>query len=136
MAELGLPYQVVQKCVGDMGAPDFREFDVEAWMPGQGKYRETHTADYMTDYQARRLNIKYRPLGHSERSEESRATQEERDPSHALRMTSSAFVHTNDATALAISRTLVAILENYQQKDGSIKVPKVLAPYCGFEIIK
>ncbi|KKU12593.1 MAG: Serine-tRNA ligase [Parcubacteria group bacterium GW2011_GWC2_45_7] len=126
MQELGIPYQVVFKCTGDMGAPDFREFDIECWMPGQGKYRETHTADYMTDYQARRLNTK------SERSGESRDLSRS-----APRITESpCYVHMNDATALAMSRTPVAILENYQQKDGSIKVPAVLIPYCGFEQIK
>ncbi|MBI2552600.1 serine--tRNA ligase [Candidatus Uhrbacteria bacterium] len=133
MRELGIPYQVVFKCVGDMGAPDFREYDIEAWMPGQGKYRETHTADYMTDYQARRLNTKYRcatppnlpfkrggnetvspPLGGGVRG---------------------GLVHTLDATALAISRTLVAIMENYQQQDGSLRVPKVLQKFCGFKTI-
>lgn len=136
MQELELPYQVVQKCIGDMGAPDYREFDIETWIPGQNKHRETHTADYMVDYQARRLNIKLR---HSERSEESRATKNGRDPSLALRMTEKdvpRFVHMNDATLLAMSRTPVAILENYQQKDGTIKVPKVLIPFCGFDRIE
>lgn len=116
MRELGIPYQVVFKCTGDMGAPDFREFDIECFMPGQGKYRETHTADYMADYQARRLSIRYKPpAGASKASTE--------------------FVHMNDATAIALSRTPVAIMENYQQNDGSIIVPKVLMPYCGFEKI-
>ncbi|OGL65531.1 serine--tRNA ligase [Candidatus Uhrbacteria bacterium RIFCSPLOWO2_01_FULL_47_24] len=113
MQALGIPYQVVFKCTGDMGAPDYREFDIEAFMPGQGRYRETHTADYMTDYQARRLNTKVK---------------------HADGRTE--FVHMNDATAIALSRTPVAILENYQQKDGSIKVPEALVPFCGFSEIK
>ncbi len=112
MRELGIPYQVVFKCIGDMGTPDFREFDIECWLPGQNKYRETHTADYMADYQARRLNTRIkRPDG------------------------STLFVHMNDATVIALSRTPVAILENYQQKDGSIRIPKVLQKFCGFKTI-
>ena len=125
MRQLELPYQVMQKCIGDMGAPDFREFDIECWLPGQNKYRETHTADYMTDYQARRLNIKYR------RSDKSLAL----TGTTKLSFGQSNFVHTNDATALAISRTLVAILENYQQKDGSVRIPRVLQKLCGFKTI-
>ena len=101
-AQLGLVYQVVMCCTGDQGDPDARHIDIETWMPGQGKYRETHSADYMTDYQTRRLNTKVkRADGKSE------------------------FVHTNDATAFA-GRTLVAIIENYQEEDGSIVVPTVL----------
>lgn len=116
MQELGIPYQVVYKCTGDMGAPDYREFDIECFMPGQGKYRETHTSDYMTDYQTRRLNTRYKQsaVGGKQSAE---------------------FVHTNDATVFAIGRTLIAIMENYQQPDGSIKVPKVLVPFCGFDKI-
>ncbi len=122
MQQLGIPYQVVFKCTGDMGAPDFREYDIEAWMPGQGKYRETHTSDYMTDYQARRLNTRYKPADSHKFANDS------------IRINSH-FVHMNDATALAMSRIPVAIMENYQQQDGSIKVPEVLVPFCGFEII-
>jgi seryl-tRNA synthetase len=110
---LGLPYQVVQICTGDMGGPDARQIDIEIWMPGQNKYRETHTSDMMTDYQSRRLKTKVkRKNGKTE------------------------FVHMNDATAFAIGRTLIAIMENYQQKDGSIKIPKALQKYCGFKVIK
>lgn len=108
MHALGIPYRVVFKCTGDMGAPDYREFDIEAWLPGQGAYRETHTADYMTDYQSRRLDTKYK---HAEYGK--------------------GYVHMNDATAIAIQRTLIAIMENYQQEDGSMLVPKVLVPYMG-----
>lgn len=102
---LELPYRVVMICTGDMGAPDARQIDVECWMPGQKRYRETHTADYMSDYQARRLNTRVRRNGTTE------------------------FVHMNDATCVAIGRTLIAIMENYQQKDGSIEIPKILRPY-------
>lgn len=110
---LDLPYQVVQICTGDMGGPDARQIDIEIWMPGQNKYRETHTSDLMTDYQSRRLKTKVkRGDGSTE------------------------FVHMNDATAFAIGRTLIAIMENNQQKDGSIKIPKALQKYCGFKVIK
>jgi len=109
---LELPYQVVMICTGDMGKPDARQIDIEIWMPGQGRYRETHTSDLMTDYQARRLNTRVRKKGGDIE-----------------------FVHMNDATAFAIGRTLIAIMENYQQKDGSIKVPRVLQKYAGFKKI-
>lgn len=106
--QLEIPYQVIQICTGDTGKPDYNQYDIECWIPSQSKYRETHTSDYMTDYQARRLNIKYKTKdGEKE------------------------FVHMNDATAFAISRILIAILENYQQEDGSIKVPGVLQNYVG-----
>jgi len=112
MQQLGLPYEVILKCTADIGKPNARGVDINVWLPGQDKYRETHTADYMTDYQARRLQTKVRrKSGKIE------------------------LVHTNDATALA-ERPMIAIMENYQQKDGSIKVPKVLQKYCGFKIIK
>lgn len=104
--KLEIPYQVVAICTGDIGKPDYRQIDIECWMPGQSKYRETHTSDYVTDFQARRLNTKVKKAdGKSE------------------------LVHMNDATAIAIGRTLIAIIENYQQEDGSVKIPKVLRKY-------
>lgn len=112
MQELKIPYQVVMICTGDMGAPDARQIDIEAWMPGEGQYRETHTSDMMTDYQTRRLSTKFkRNNGAVE------------------------LLHTNDATAFAMSRTPVAIIENYQTKDGKINVPKVLQKYVGKKVI-
>jgi len=108
MRSLEIPYQVVVICTGDMGGPDARQIDIEAWFPSQNKYRETHTADLMTDYQARRLETKVR-----------------RNDGKVE------FVHMNDATVFA-GRTLLAILENYQAKDGSVLVPKVLQKYTGF----
>ena len=105
--ELNIPYQVVAICTGDMGGPDARQIDIEAWMPGQNRYRETHTADLMTDYQARRLGIKVKRADGTE------------------------FVHMNDATALALSRTPITIMENYQTKRGTIEVPKVLRKFMG-----
>ncbi len=112
LAALGLPYQIIQKCTADIGKPNARGIDMEAWLPGQGKYRETHTADYMTDYQSRRLQTRVR------RETGERAGELE-------------LVHTNDATAFALGRTMIAIIENYQQEDGTVTVPKVLRPYMG-----
>ncbi|MFH1346788.1 MAG: serine--tRNA ligase [Spirochaetota bacterium] len=112
MQSLEIPYQVVAICAGDMGGPDARQIDIESWVPSQNRYRETHTSDMMTDYQARRLNTKVR--------RENGELQ---------------FVHMNDATAFAIGRTLIAIIENYQQKDGSILAPKVLQEYLNFKKI-
>lgn len=106
LQSLGIPYQVVQVCTGDMGGPDARQIDIESWMPGQNRYRETHTADLMTDYQARQLNTRVK-----------RTTGETQ------------YVHMNDGTALAIGRILIAILENNQQEDGSVLIPAVLQPY-------
>ena len=108
MQNLKVPYQVVMICTGDMGGPDARQIDIEAWFPAEKKYRETHTSDLMTDYQARRLNTKVR--GKEGKIE---------------------YVHMNDATVFA-GRTLLAILENYQQKDGSVLVPEILQKYTHF----
>jgi len=112
MQALGLPYQVVMTCTGDQGDPDARHLDIETWMPGEGKYRETHSADYMTDFQARRLATKVRRADGGNQ-----------------------FVHMNDATAVAMGRTMIAILENYQEADGSIRVPEVLVPLMGKDVI-
>lgn len=109
---LGLPYRVISICTGDMGFPDQRQFDMDTWMPGQSAYKETHTSDYMGGFQARRLNTKIkRTDGTSE------------------------FVHMNDATLVAMGRTLAAILENYQEADGSVRIPKVLQVYMGKEVM-
>lgn len=106
--QLGLPYQTLLKCTFDIGKPNARGIDIECWFPGQGKYRETHTADYMTDYQARRLKTRVR-----------------RDDG-AIQL-----VHTNDATAFALGRIMAAIMENFQTADGRIVVPEVLRPFMG-----
>lgn len=105
---LELPYQVIQKCTADIGKPNARGIDMEAWLPGQGKYRETHTADYMTDYQTRRLQTRVR----------------RQDGSLEL-------AHTNDATAFALGRAMIAIIENGQNEDGTVTVPAVLRLYLG-----
>lgn len=103
---LGIPYQVVKMCTSDLGNPAARKYDIECWFPSQGKYRETHSTSCCTDYQARRLNIKYR----------------DKDGKKHL-------IHTVNGTAFAIGRTIIALIENFQQKDGSILIPKVLRPY-------
>jgi seryl-tRNA synthetase len=105
MQQLQLPYQVVAVCTGDMGFPDQRQIDIETWMPGQDTYRETHTSDYIGGFQARRLNTRLKRVSG------------EKEP-----------VHMNDATALS-ERPLIAILENYQNEDGSVTVPEVLRPF-------
>lgn len=108
MQQLDIPYRVVMKCTADIGGPNARGVDIDAWLPGQGKYRETHTADWMTDYQARRLQTRVR----------------RQDSSLEL-------VHTNDATAFALGRIMVAIIENYQTVEGDVRVPKALQAYFG-----
>lgn len=105
---LGLPYQVVSVCTGDMGFPDYRQMDIETWMPGQNTYRETHSADLTSGFQARRLNTRVK------------RSDGKIEP-----------VHMNDATVVAIGRTLIAIIENYQNEDGSIRVPEALQKYMG-----
>lgn len=108
MQLLEIPYHVLMKCTVDIGKPNARGVDIEAWLPGQSKYRETHTADYMTDYQARRLKTRVRRNNGDVE-----------------------LIHTNDATALPLSRGPIAILENHQQADGTIRVPVALRPYLG-----
>jgi seryl-tRNA synthetase len=108
--KLGLSYRVVNVCTGDIGTVAAKKYDIEAWMPAQNAYREVVSCSNCTDYQARRLNIKYR-------EKEGEAPK--------------GFVHTLNSTALATGRTIVAILENYQQEDGSITVPEALRKYMG-----
>jgi seryl-tRNA synthetase len=105
MQQLGITYNFIQKCTADIGKPNASGIDIDAWFPGQDRFIETHTADYMTDYQARDLKIRTKKQDKVE------------------------FVHTNDATAFALSRILAAIMENYQNEDGSIRVPVVLQKY-------
>ena len=113
MQQLELPYRVVLSSTGDTDDPCAHHVDIETWMPGQNKYRETHSADYTTDYQTRRLNTKIR----------------KKDGSLE-------FAHANDATIFAVGRTLITIMENYQQEDGTVKIPKALQKYMnGLAII-
>jgi seryl-tRNA synthetase len=106
--QLDVPYRVLQKCTYDIGKPNANGLDIDCWIPSQETYRETHTSDYMTDYQARRLGTFYKSA----------------DGTRQL-------VHMNDATAFAIGRALIAILENHQNADGSVTIPKALRPYMG-----
>ena len=112
---LELPYQVVNICTGDLGGIAARKFDIEVWMPGQQRFREVVSCSNCTDYQARRLKIRYR----------------EKEGSPIL-----GYVHTLNSTTITTTRPMIAILENYQQPDGSIKIPKVLQKYTGFNIIE
>jgi seryl-tRNA synthetase len=113
---LGIPYRVIDTCTAELGGPAYRKFDLEAWMPGRGEHGEfgevTSTSN-CTDYQARRLGIRFR-------NKHEKGTH---------------FVHTLNGTAIAISRALIAILENYQQADGSVRMPAVLQPLLGFDAI-
>lgn len=104
---LGLPYRIMNKASGELGFPTAQKYDIEVWFPGQDKYRETHSVSTNTDFQSRRLNIKCQ-------------IKDKKD-----------YVYILNATAFAVGRTLAAIMENYQQKDGSILIPKVLQKYTG-----
>jgi len=107
MQSLEIPYRLQQVCTGDTGKPDYQQFDIEAWLPGQNAYRETHTSDYMTDYQTRGIKSFYKTKNGEKK-----------------------LLHTNDATAFA-GRPMVAIMENFQTKEGEIIIPKVLRKWMG-----
>ena len=109
LKQLGLPYRVMQLCTGDMGFGARKTYDLEVWLPGQNTYREISSVSYCGDFQGRRMNARYRTEGE-------KATQ---------------FVHTLNGSGLAVGRTLVAVLENYVNEDGSVTVPAVLVPYMG-----
>ena len=109
LKRLNLPYRVVTLCTGDLGFGARRTYDIEVWLPGQDRYREISSCSNCGDFQARRMKARYRPQG-------------EKGPR---------FVHTLNGSGLAVGRTLVAVLENYQREDGSIVVPDVLRPYMG-----
>jgi seryl-tRNA synthetase len=111
---LGIPYRVVDTATGDLGGPAYRKFDLEAWMPGRGDFGEVTSTSNCTDFQARRLNIRYKVQGEK----------------------GTHFLHTLNGTAIAIGRALIAIWENYQQADGSIVVPEALRPFVGKERIE
>lgn len=107
LQQLGIHYQVLLKCTADIGTPNARGVDIESWLPGQDAYRETHSADFMADYQARRAGTKYKAGDKS------------------------GYVHNNDATALVLSRVPIAIMEQYQTAEGDVRIPEVLRPYMG-----
>ena len=112
---LGVPFRVVDTCTGDLGAPAYRKWDLEAWMPGRngGEWGEITSTSNCTDFQARRLNVRYKDSDGKNK-----------------------YLHMLNGTAIAVSRALVAILENYQREDGSVAVPEALIPYCGFTEIR
>ena len=107
LRDLELPYQVLEVCTGDMGAPKYRQYDLEAWVPTQQVYRETHSCSNITEWQARRTNLRYRD------NEEGKVK----------------YVHTLNNTGIATPRALVPLMENHQQADGSVKIPVKLRPY-------
>ncbi|MGL5355359.1 MAG: serine--tRNA ligase [Cetobacterium sp.] len=109
LQKLELPYRLIHLCSGDMGFGSAKTYDLEVWLPGQDKYREISSCSNCGDFQSRRMGLKYRPEG----------------------STKSEFCHTLNGSGLAVGRTLVAIMENYQQEDGSFLVPEVLVPYMG-----
>jgi seryl-tRNA synthetase len=113
-AGLEIPYRVIDTCLGGLGAPAYRKWDLEAWLPGRngGEYGEVTSTSNCTDYQARRLDIRFKGADGKNR-----------------------FVHMLNGTAIAVSRAIIAILENFQQADGSVRIPAALAPYCGFDTI-
>jgi len=107
---LKIPYQVVKMCTGDLGNPAARKYDIECWVPSEEKYRETHSTSNCTDFQARRLNIRYRKKDKGIK-----------------------FVHTLNGTAFAVGRIIIAIIENYQTEEGNIVIPEVLRKYMNNE---
>ncbi|MEW6115867.1 MAG: serine--tRNA ligase [Nitrospirota bacterium] len=114
LQKLQLPYRVIVLCTGDMGFSSAKTYDIEVWLPGQNRYREISSCSNFEDFQARRANIRFKREG-------KKGTE---------------FVHTLNGSGLAIGRTLVAVLENYQQKDGTVVVPEALRPYMGIDVIK
>jgi len=112
---LGIPFRVVDTCTGDLGAPAYRKWDLEAWMPGRngGDWGEVTSTSNCTDFQSRRLNVRYKDDDGKNK-----------------------YVHMLNGTAIALSRAMIAVIENYQQADGSIKIPSALVPFCGFDVIK
>jgi len=110
--QLALPYRIVLICGGDLGDSAAKKYDLEVWMPGRGEYGETHSCSNCTDFQARRLGIRFREGNRTD------------------------YVHTLNGTAIAMTRTILALLENYQQPDGSVRIPHSLVPYTGFEVLR
>ena len=109
LQRLEIPYRVVEHCAGDMGFAAAKSYDIEVWLPGQARYREISSCSNCEAFQARRLELRYRPAGGG-RVE---------------------FCHTLNGSGLAVGRTLIAVLENYQEADGSVSIPPVLRPYMG-----
>jgi seryl-tRNA synthetase len=110
---LGIPYRTVVNCGGDIGLGQVKKYDIEAWVPGEETYREVSSASYFHDFQTRRMNIRYK---------------DKEGKMH--------FAHSLNNTAIATPRILVTLIENYQQEDGSVKIPPALQPYFGSDIIR
>ena len=108
---LEIPYRLLEICAGDLAAPNYRKFDIEAWLPGTGRWLEVTSCSNDIDYQARRLQVRTK-----------------RDAATVV-------VHTLNGTAVAVGRAIVALLENHQQADGSVRIPEALQPYTGFDVI-
>lgn len=135
MQALELPYQVVQLASGDLGFPSAETIDIETWIPSQSQYRETHSISTTTDFQARRLNIRYEDI---EKASARSTTKPEKSREEVAEVLTPVrkYVHILNGTAFAIGRTIIAILENFQEEDGSVKIPEVLQKYTGFSEIK
>lgn len=118
LQKLGLPYRVVRLCSGDTGFSSAKTYDIEVWIPSQNTYREISSCSTCTDFQARRANIRYKASASGDKKAKT------------------SFVHTLNGSSLAVGRTLVAIIENYQRKDGSIEIPEALRSYVGFSELK
>src|SRR5581483_11204210 len=109
LRRLELPYRVVERCAGDVGFSAAKGYDIEVWLPGQGKYREISSCSNYADFGGRRVNIRYKPAGGGKAD----------------------YVHTLNGSGLAVGRTLIAVLENYQEADGTVTIPPALRPYMG-----
>jgi seryl-tRNA synthetase len=116
LQQLGLPYRVMKLCSQDIGFCSHKTYDLEVWLPGQKAYREISSCSYFADYQARRMNARFR--------------QNLEGGKNQIKL-----VHTLNGSGVAVGRALIAIMENYQQADGSIHIPEVLVPYTGFRVI-
>ena len=114
LKRLDLPYRVMELCTGDLGFSSSKTYDLEVWLPGQQVWREISSCSNFTDYQARRMNARYRPA-----------------PGPDGKKQKPRFLHTLNGSALAVGRTVIAILENYQQADGTVIIPEALRPYLG-----
>jgi seryl-tRNA synthetase len=130
LQSIGLPYQVVKMCTGDLGVPAARKYDLEAWFPSEGRYRELTSTSSCTDWQARRLNIRYRPSVAAGQAAVGQQGRRAGGRAAGLR-----FVHTLNGTAFAIGRTISCLMEHGQQADGSVVLPPTLREALGVERI-
>ena len=131
--ELGLHFKVLDMPTGDLGAPAYRKYDVEAWMPGLNRYGEISSASNCTEFQARRLNIRYRPSADAAEAAAADGGKGGKGGKKGgkKKKVPTRFVHTLNATAVAVPRMIICILENFQNEDGSVDVPEALQPFMG-----